>query len=104
MQRWAWVDVDLDAIRHNVELLRATVAPSDVWVVVKANGYGHGALEVARAALDAGAGGLCVALVQEGVELRRDGSTMVVAVLEYNPPRIPESKMPDFLKTNLCNR
>ena len=49
-QRWAWVDVDLDAIRHNVALLRTTVAPSDVWVVVKANGYGHGAVPVARAA------------------------------------------------------
>ncbi len=86
MQRWAWVDVDLDAIRHNVALLRATVAPSDVWVVVKANGYGHGALEVARAALDAGAGGLCVALVHEGVELRRGGIDAPILVLSEQPP------------------
>ena len=86
MQRWAWVDVDLDAIRHNVALLRATVAPSDVWVVVKANGYGHGALEVARAALDAGAGGLCVALVHEGVELRRAGIDAPILVLSEQPP------------------
>ncbi len=68
--RWAWVDVDLDAIRHNVEYLRSAVAPSALWAVVKADGYGHGAVEVAQAALDAGAQGLCVALVQEGVELR----------------------------------
>jgi alanine racemase len=85
-QRWAWVDVDLDAIRHNVAVLRATVAPSDVWVVVKANGYGHGAIEVARAALDAGAAGLCVALVHEGVELRRDGIDSPILVLSEQPP------------------
>lgn len=85
-QRWAWVDVDLDAIRHNVALLRTTVAPSDVWVVVKANGYGHGAIEVARAALDAGAGGLCVALVEEGVELRRVGIDAPILVLSEQPP------------------
>ena len=85
-QRWAWVDVDLDAIRHNVELLRTTVAPSDVWVVVKANGYGHGAFAVARAALDAGAVGLCVALVQEGVELRRFGIDAPILVLSEQPP------------------
>ncbi|HYN34739.1 MAG TPA: alanine racemase [Ilumatobacteraceae bacterium] len=85
-QRWAWVDVDLEAIRHNVALLRTTVAPSDVWVVVKANAYGHGALEVAQAALDAGAGGLCVALVQEGVELRRGGIDAPILVLSEQPP------------------
>ena len=45
-----------------MHVLRATVAPSAVWVVVKADGYGHGAVEIARAALAAGAEGLCVAL------------------------------------------
>jgi alanine racemase len=47
--------------------------PAAVWAVVKANGYGHGSVEVARAALDAGAEGLCVALTAEGVTLRRAG-------------------------------
>ena len=55
-------------------------------MVVKANGYGHGALEVARAALDAGAGGLCVALVHEGVELRRGGIDAPILVLSEQPP------------------
>ena len=85
-QRWAWVDVDLDAIRHNVDVLRSAVAPSEVWVVVKANAYGHGAVAVARAALDAGAGGLCVALVPEGVELRRAGIHAPILVLSEQPP------------------
>jgi len=85
-QRWAWVDVDLDAVRHNVELIRAIVAPSDVWAVVKADGYGHGAIEVARAVLDAGAAGLCVALVQEGAALRHHGIVAPILVLSEQPP------------------
>ena len=83
--RWAWVDVDLDAIRHNVEHLRAVVAPSALWAVVKADGYGHGAVEVARAAIDGGAQGLCVALVHEGVELRQAGIDVPILVLSEQP-------------------
>ena len=83
--RWAWVDVDLDAIRHNVEHLRSVVAPSALWAVVKANGYGHGAFEAARAALEAGAQGLCVALVDEGVELRVAGIDAPILVLSEQP-------------------
>ena len=44
VSRWAWADVDLGAIRHNVEVLCATAAPAEVWADVKANGYGHGAV------------------------------------------------------------
>jgi alanine racemase len=83
--RWAWVDIDLDAIRHNVEQLRSVVSPSALWAVVKADGYGHGAVEVATAALDAGAQGLCVALVQEGIELRNAGIDAPVLVLSEQP-------------------
>jgi alanine racemase len=83
--RWAWVDVDLDAIRHNVEHLRSVVAPSALWAVVKADGYGHGAVDVAQAALDGGAQGLCVALVQEGVELREAGVDAPILVLSEQP-------------------
>ena len=83
--RWAWAEVDLDAIRHNVEMIRATVAPSAVWAVVKANGYGHGSVDVARAAIDAGAEGLCVALVREGIELRRAGVDAPILLLSEQP-------------------
>ena len=83
--RWAWADVDLDAVRHNVAHLRATVAPAQVWAVVKADGYGHGATETARAALDAGAAGLCVALVEEGVRLRLAGIGAPILILSELP-------------------
>lgn len=81
MMRAARAEIDLHAVRHNVGVLREVVAPAEVWAVVKANAYGHGAVDVARAALDAGADGLCVALVQEGVELRRAGIESPVLVL-----------------------
>ena len=86
MTRWARAEVDPDAIAHNVGVLRAAVAPSAVWAVVKADGYGHGARRVADAALTAGAEGLCVALVQEGVELREAGVDAPILVLSEQPP------------------
>lgn len=79
--RPAWVEIDLDAVRHNVRVLRRTSAPAELCAVVKADGYGHGALEIARAAVDAGATWLAVALAQEGEALRRHGVDVPVLVL-----------------------
>ncbi len=88
LSRWAWAEVDLDAIAHNIGELRVTAAPAEVWAVVKADGYGHGAIEVSRAALTAGAAGLCVALVSEGVVLRRAGIDAPILVLSEQPPEV----------------
>ena len=82
--RWAWATVDLDAVEHNVGVLRSA-ASVDVWAVVKANGYGHGAVDVARAALRGGAAGLCVALVDEGIELREAGLEVPILVFGEQP-------------------
>jgi alanine racemase len=67
--------VDLDAIAHNVRLLREHAGSAQVMVVLKADGYGHGATQVARAALAAGAAELGVATLDEALALRRDGVT-----------------------------
>lgn len=96
--RWAWAEVDLGAIAHNIETLRAAVAPSAVWAVVKANGYGHGAIPVARAALGAGAAGLCVALMQEGSELRAAGIGGRILVLSEQPPELLAQAVRDELE------
>lgn len=89
--RWARAEIDLGAIAHNVEVLRRAAAPAAVWAVVKADGYGHGAVPVAQVALAAGAEGLCVALVQEGVELRHAGIDAPILVLSEQPPAdLPE--------------
>lgn len=83
--RPAWAEVDLGALRHNVEVLRRIAAPAAVCAVVKADGYGHGAVAVARAAVEAGAGSLAVALVEEGVVLR-DGGIDAPILLLSEPP------------------
>jgi alanine racemase len=83
--RPARAEVDLDAIRHNVEVLRGLSSPAALCAVVKADGYGHGAVPVARAALDAGATWLAVALVEEGVALRDAGIDASVLVLSEPP-------------------
>lgn len=85
-RRWAWAQVDPSAIEHNLALVGQVVAPAAVWAVVKANGYGHGAVQVARAAQRAGATGLCVALVHEGIELRAAGVGGPILVLTEQPP------------------
>ncbi len=71
----AEVVVDLAAIRHNVATLRRTVGRARMMTVVKADGYGHGMLEVARAARRAGADWLGVAVAEEALALRADGDT-----------------------------
>jgi alanine racemase len=83
--RWAWAEVDLDALARNVSHLRQLSQPAAVWAVVKANAYGHGAVEVARAAVAAGAQGLCVALVTEAVQLRKAGLEVPILLLSEQP-------------------
>jgi alanine racemase len=84
--RPVWAEVDLDAVRTNVRALADAAAPAALMAVVKADGYGHGAVPVARAALDAGASWLGVALVEEGAELRGAGIDAPVLVLSEPPP------------------
>lgn len=84
--RPAWAEIDLDAIRHNASLLRREVSPAKLCAVVKAGGYGHGSVPVARAALEGGADWLAVALVEEGIELREAGITAPVLLLSEPVP------------------
>ena len=84
--RPAWVEVDLSAITANVEHIATTVAPATVCAIVKADGYGHGAVPVAGAALAGGAAFLGVALAEEGHELRQAGMRVPVLVLSEPPP------------------
>ncbi|MBL4845302.1 MAG: alanine racemase [Planctomycetes bacterium] len=76
----AWVELDLAAVRHNVTVARE-LAGVPLLAVVKANGYGHGAVDVARAALAAGAKGLGVATAEEALELRAAGITGSIQIL-----------------------
>jgi alanine racemase len=84
-RRPVWADVDLGAARRNVERLVALASPSTVCAVVKADGYGHGAVAMAEAALAGGATWLAVAIVEEGDALRSAGITAPVLLLSEPP-------------------
>lgn len=80
--RDTWVEIDLDAIEENVvNMKRRLPADTVLMAVVKANGYGHGAFEVARTALGCGAEWLAVALLDEAVALREKGIEVPILVL-----------------------
>ena len=82
----ARLTVDTAALRHNVAVLRKAVGPAAVMAVVKANAYGHGAVEIARESVSAGADMLGVAFLDEAVQLRRGGIEAPILVLGYVPP------------------
>jgi alanine racemase len=96
-RRRAWAEIDLGAIRHNARVLTDVAAPARLCAVVKAGGYGHGAVEVARAALDGGASWLAVAVVEEGLELRAAGLAGPVLLLSQPPP----AAMPEVIAGGL---
>jgi len=90
--RETWAEVSLDAIAHNVRTIKATLRRScRLMAVVKADGYGHGAVQVARAALEAGADWLGVAILDEALQLRASGIACPILVLGYTPPASVEA-------------
>jgi alanine racemase len=82
-----WAEIDMAAIAHNVRELRRRADPkAKVMAVVKANGYGHGAVAVARTALAGGAEWLGVARLPEAIPLREAGIDAPILVFGYTPP------------------
>jgi alanine racemase len=82
-----WAEISLDAYAHNIkELRRVTRPPARLMAVVKANGYGHGAVEVAREALQNGAQYLGVARINEAIPLREAGLEAPILIFGYSPP------------------
>jgi len=82
-----WAEIDLDAIAQNAaELKRRAGAQAELMVAVKANGYGHGAVPVSRAALAGGATRLAVHRTLEGLQLRQAGITAPILILGYTLP------------------
>src|SRR5436190_11659909 len=75
------ITVDLGALRRNVRTLLRAADGAELWAVVKANGYGHGMVDAAGAALGAGASGLCVATIPEGLALRNEFRVERILVL-----------------------
>ncbi|NNN20434.1 MAG: alanine racemase [Acidimicrobiales bacterium] len=107
--RGAWLELDLAAISNNVSYLKSFAPQSELCAVVKANGYGHGAVGAALGAISGGASVLAVALVEEGIELRRAGIDIPILLLSQPPIEslkycigwglIPTITSPDALDT-----
>lgn len=85
LDRAAWMEVDLGAIAGNIDQLRQIAAPAGVMAVLKADAYGHGALRVARTAVQHGATMLGVAVLSEAATLRAHGIAAPILVLGYTP-------------------
>lgn len=74
-------EVNLANLRHNLRVMQRAAAGAPVWAVLKADGYGHGAKAVARTLERAGASGVCVALLEEAIELREAGIRLPILVM-----------------------
>jgi alanine racemase len=90
--RPVWMEVNLDNLAHNIRQIRNNVtAPASIMGIVKADGYGHGALEVSRVLIEEGVQRLGVAVLDEAIELRRDGINVPILILGYTPPELFDS-------------
>ncbi|MEC1522192.1 alanine racemase [Neobacillus niacini] len=86
--RDTWAEVSSEAIKHNTNQFKNYIGSSvNLMAVVKADGYGHGAVQIANAAVEAGADYLAVAILDEAIELREAGITEPILILGYTPPR-----------------
>ena len=96
--RRTWAEIDLDALEHNFRTLQDRVgADTGVVGVVKADAYGHGALQTARTLENLGAAYLAVSSLDEGRELRHNGIAMPILILGHTP----EEYVPQLLEYNM---
>lgn len=87
-----WAEINTDAIAHNIRQLKSKLAPDvTLMAVVKADGYGHGAVPCARTALANGAAFLGVARIEEALTLRRAGIAAPILVFGFTPPELTET-------------
>ncbi len=78
----AWIEINQSALIHNVQQFKGLLKPcTDLMAVVKADAYGHGAVQIAQIVLDAGANSLAIATLGEGIELREAGITAPILIL-----------------------
>lgn len=102
--RPAWVEVSLSNIKHNIsEIRRLAGGDRQVMAVVKANGYGHGSVEVSKAALSAGADRLAVSMLSEAIVLRQGGITCPILILGWTPERAYEQLIREDITTAIYN-
>lgn len=85
IMRPVWAEIDLDILANNMKNIKKLAGDKEVMAVVKADAYGHGALDVAPCLLENGASRLAVAMLTEAIELRKNNITAPIMVLGYTP-------------------
>ena len=104
MNRDVWAEINLNAITHNLKEIRRHINKNTkLCAVVKANAYGHGAIAVAKCALDVGADYLAVATVDEGLELRGAGFTCPIIILGLIPPNAADESVANNLTITVAD-
>ncbi len=83
--RPVWAEINLDNLAYNMRRIRAKTLSKEIFGVVKADAYGHGSIEVAKVLLESGATRLSVAVLSEGVELRKSGIACQINILGVTP-------------------
>ena len=101
--RPVWVEVNLDNLAYNMKKIRDKVDCKEIFAVVKANGYGNGAFEVATVFLQNGATRLSVACLSEAVELRHSGITCPINILGITPPNLFEDIIKYDIEPVVCS-
>ena len=101
LNRPAWAEIDLDALRFNAASIKARLGSTALCAVVKADAYGHGAVAAAEALLGGGADGLAVAIVDEGVELRQAEITAPILLLSEPPADVMTASIAAVLTPTL---
>lgn len=88
--RPVWAEIDLDALAYNMKNIKTLAGDKEVIAVVKADCYGHGSVDTAPVFLENGASRLAVAVLTEGIELRKSGITAPIMILGYTPEYLGE--------------
>lgn len=88
--RPVWAEVDLDILANNMREIKRVSNSEEIIAIIKADGYGHGAVDIAPVLLENGANRFGVAVITEAIELRESGITVPIMILGFTPPTLYE--------------
>ena len=100
IMRPVWAEIDLDKAAYNMKNIKSLVKDKEVIAVVKADCYGHGADDLAPVFLENGATRLAVAILTEGIELRKNNITAPIMILGYTPLELSEELINNDIEQN----
>ena len=103
MNRWAWAEIDLKSIENNLRGIKKHISAPRMLAVVKANAYGHGAIEVSKIAVECGASYLGVAAFDEAIQLRNAGFSTPILILGLVPPECSKDLVEYGITSTVCD-